>query len=537
MIYYTEEFTDQEKDILRRYFTNIEGPVFALVNLPEVVKGALFARYSRTSKSLRRLFLDEFVGDLDVIEDDFTDANVGQKRAEELYNKVFFAYGDDSVAQLGGVHLACESSSIILTKILEWGRLMGYLEQSTRYIPYTDKLDGRFRYYRSKKILRSKLGPEYINSMDDIFEIYSYLIEKLTKWAKKKYPKSPQDSDFVYKNTINAKAYDALRGLLPAATTSNLGIYGNGQVFEQLILRMNASQLPEAQEYAQMMLKELRKVIPSFLTRVDKKDRGVVWANYLRENKENTQNLVRELFPDLAKNNEDKTDIKLIDFDPKGEDKVVAAIIFPEVSADETTVRQYVEKLSAAEKKKIIKTYVGKRKNRRHKAGRAFEATDYRFDILSDYGAFRDLQRHRMLTIEWQDLSPNHGYEIPEDVLEAKAGKEYKKAMQISADIYEKLYKKHPVEAQYAVSLGYRVRYMMQANARALTHMLELRTTPQGHSSYRHVCQQMHNLIRDEANHKMIADSMKYVDHTNYELERLEAERSAEKKKSAKSKK
>lgn len=530
MIYYTEQFTDQEKDILKRYFTNIEGPVFALVNLPEVVKGALFARYSRSDKSLRRLFLDEFVGDLDVIEDDFIDASVGQKRAEELYDRIFLQYGDDSVAQLGGVHLACESASIILTKILEWGRLMGYLEQSTRYIPYTSKQDGRFRYYRSKKILRSKAGPEYINSMDEIFEIYSDLIPKVTQWAKKRYPKSPSDSDFVYKQTIKAKAFDAVRSLLPAATISNVGIYGNGQAYEQLIMRMNASQLPEARAYAQLMLTELRKVIPSFLTRVDREDRGVVWADYFQENEENTSSIVKKLLPDLFSDNTKATEVKLVDFDPEGEDKIVSAIIFPQVSADELTVKEYVKKLSAAEKKQIIETYSGNRTNRRHKAGRAFEATDYRFDILSDYGAFRDLQRHRMLTIEWQDLTPNHGYEIPEAIEEAGCVKEYKKAMDISAALYEKIAVTDPQEAQYAVSLGYRVRYMMQANARSLTHMLELRTTPQGHPSYRTVCQRMHELIRDEAKHNVIADSMKYVDHEVYELERLDANRALEAK-------
>src|SRR6202047_3852051 len=141
----TEEWTDDEAEILRRYVTNLEGPVFALVNLPEVVKGALFARYSRSSKSLRRLFLDEFVGDLDITGDTSLDATVGLRRAEALYARVFGDYGDDSVAQLGGVHLACEQASNVLTKVLEWGRLMSYLEQSTRYIDYDARLDtGRY---------------------------------------------------------------------------------------------------------------------------------------------------------------------------------------------------------------------------------------------------------------------------------------------------------------------------------------------------------------------------------------------------------
>src|ERR1700690_3116574 len=134
--YAVETFSADEEDILRRYVPNLDQPVFALVNLPEVVKGALFARYSRSPKSLRRLFLDEFVGELDITGDTSLDATVGLRRAEELYERVFGDYGDDSVAQLGGVHLACEQASNVLTKMLEWGRLMSYLEQSTRYVPY-----------------------------------------------------------------------------------------------------------------------------------------------------------------------------------------------------------------------------------------------------------------------------------------------------------------------------------------------------------------------------------------------------------------
>src|SRR6476619_4592324 len=156
-VYVAEEFTSDEGDILRRYFSNLDGPVFALVNLPEVVKGALFARYSRSAKSLRRLFLDEFVGDLDISGDQTIDATVGLRRAEELYDRVFVEYGDDSVAQLGGVHLACEQASNLLTKVLEWGRLMSYLEQSTRYIEYDVRIGGRYRYYRDPEVLMSNL--------------------------------------------------------------------------------------------------------------------------------------------------------------------------------------------------------------------------------------------------------------------------------------------------------------------------------------------------------------------------------------------
>src|SRR6516165_5700635 len=174
-LYAAEEWTDAEAEVLRRYFTNLDLPVFALVNLPDIVKGALFARYSRSAKSLRRLFLDEFVGDLDISGDQSIDATVGLRRAEELYDRVFFEYGDDSVAQLGGVHLACEQASNLLTKVLEWGRLMSYLEQSTRYIAYDTRIGGRYRYYRDPDLLASPLGTRYIGDLDRLFDIYADL--------------------------------------------------------------------------------------------------------------------------------------------------------------------------------------------------------------------------------------------------------------------------------------------------------------------------------------------------------------------------
>src|SRR5438477_1631264 len=260
--YVEESFTAEEADVLRRYFTNLDQPVFALVNLPEVVKGALFARYSRTHKSLRRLFLDEFVGELDTSGDSSIDATIGLKRAEELYQRVFFEYGDDSVAQLGGVHLACEQASNLLTKVLEWGRLMAYLEQSTRYIAYDTRLGGRYRYYRDPDLLASSLGTRYVGDLDRLFDTYAEALPAMQEWVKGRYPKDPTDSDFVYPQTIRAKAFDALRGILPAASLSNVGIYGTGQAYELLLLRMRAHPLPEARASAQMMLDELPQGIP-----------------------------------------------------------------------------------------------------------------------------------------------------------------------------------------------------------------------------------------------------------------------------------
>src|SRR3954453_16120961 len=296
-LYAAEEFTTGEAEILRRYVTNLDQPVFALVNLPEVVKGALFARYSRSAKSLRRLFLDEFVGGLDISGDETIDAPVGVQRAEQLYDRVFMEYGDDSVAQLGGVHLACEQASNLLTKILERGRLMAYLEQSTRYIAYdTRRFDGRYRYYRDPAILNSPLGARYVGEMDRMFDTYAELLPEMTAWFAERHPKEPGDSDFAWRTSVRAKAFDALRGILPSAAQSNVGIYGTGQAYEALLLRMRAHPLPEARSYADLMLTELRKVIPSFLKRVDLPDRGGAWSAYLDKNYSVMDDLADALF-------------------------------------------------------------------------------------------------------------------------------------------------------------------------------------------------------------------------------------------------
>ncbi|MEY3265655.1 MAG: hypothetical protein RJA15_101, partial [Actinomycetota bacterium] len=316
-VYVPEEFTDAESDILRRYFTNLDLPVFGLVNLPEVVKGALFARYSRSPRSLRRLFLDEFVNDLEIAGDQAVDATVGVDRAESLYEKVFVEYGDDSVAQLGGVHLACEQASNILTKILEWGRLMSYLEQSTRYIAYDERLGGRFRYYRDPDLVASRFGTRYVGDMDRMFDSYSQLSELVTEHVRSTVPKVAGDSDFVYRQATRAKALDAVRGLLPAASLSNVGIYGSGQAFEQLLLRMRAHPLPEARYYADMMLVELRKVIPSFLRRVDIAERGGKWSEYLSTNATEMSKLVDSMMGDSIAT--DVAEVTLVNFDPEGE--------------------------------------------------------------------------------------------------------------------------------------------------------------------------------------------------------------------------
>jgi len=524
-----EEFTASERAALAPYFTNLDAPVFALRNLPEVVKGALFARYSRSPKSLRRLFLDEF---LDQVEVGTASPEVGIARADKLYERVFDAYGDDSVAQLGGAHLACEGASNILTKVLEWGRLMAYLEQSTRYIPYNDQHGGRWRYLVPPELEGHALQATFRETLDSAFATYARWIEPMERHYIARHPQQASDSDAVYKRTIRAKALDTLRGLLPAATQSNVGLFGTGQAYEALLLRMRLHPLAEVRDYAQLMITELRKVIPSFLKRVDRPDRGERWSQYLVDTSNRTAALARRLSQGIAAAEVDE--VTLTDFDPDGETKVVAAALYTHTDLSDAQLQHLARGLSHEQRVAVLQAYVGERENRRHKPGRAFERTSYRFDILTDYGAFRDLQRHRLLTLEWQPLGPQHGYSVAEAIAEAGAENDWRRVMEQAAALHAQLCEAGLARiAPYAVSMAYRVRFYMEMNAREAMHTIELRTAPAGHAAYRRVCQRMHRLIAEQAGHHAIAAAMTFADHSTVELERLQAERALEGKRRA----
>src|SRR5204863_1425207 len=426
----TDQFSPEERATLSPYFTNLDGPVFALVNLPEVVKGALFARYSRSPKSLRRLFLDEFLTSGTLA--GAPAAPFDTKRADELYGRMFFEYGDDSVAQLGGVHLACEGASNILTKVLEWGRLAAYLEQSTRYIPYDDLVDGRFRYHVPRE-LDGDLRSRYVATLDAMFETYRALLPVLRQHFSARFPQDAKTSDAAYRTSIRAKALDTLRGLLPAATTSNVGIYGTGQAYENLLLRMRAHPLAEVRSYADAMLIELRKVIPAFLRRVDLLDRGGAWSSYLDETRRTTSRVAAALLAEEGATPRDE--VTLTDFDPDGEVKVVAAALYAVSDVPDDRLLEIAQKMTEGERRAILEAYVGQRMNRRHRPGRAFERTAYRFDVLGDYGAFRDLQRHRLLTVDWQGFTPRHGFNIPEAVDDAGVLADWRRVVDASGEM------------------------------------------------------------------------------------------------------
>lgn len=534
--YHVESFTDEERDLLGRYFTDIDGPVFGIVNLPDVVKGALFARYSRSPHSVRRLFLDEFVAEPDLgvkaiaeTPDDGA-SPVGLAKARGIYDRVFTQFGDDSVAQLGGAHLACEQASNILTKVLERGRLGSYLEQSTRYIFYDRQLGDRYRYHVPRELSGTALEPDFRDTMDAVFDTYSELIGRALPFYETLFPKQDSDSASVWRSTIRAKACDDLRGMLPAATTSNVGIFASGQAYEMLLLRMRAHPLYEVRDYAAMMLTELRKMIPSFLTRVDLPERGGKWSAYLASTAEDLEYRAADIDSDI----EDRPEVTLVDWDSEGETKVAAAALYAVSDLPDDQLLAYVHTLSAEERADLIRAAVGSRTNRRHKPGRAMERTSYRFDVLSDYGAFRDLQRHRMLTIEWQRLSTQHGYVTPDAIAEIGSTTEWGEIMDRTAELADRIGTAHgPDAAQYAVPFAYRIRYYLDMNAREAFHLIELRSQVSGHPRYRKIAQEMHRLIRDEAGHRVIADAMRFVDHRDHDLARLEEERRLEARRAA----
>jgi thymidylate synthase ThyX len=518
MDYPVESFTDEERAKLAPHFTNLDRPVFALVNLPETAKGALFARYSRYPGTLRRLYLDEFAQD-DAGASATYDSDEGA-RAAQLYETIFLGYGDDSVAQLGGVHMACEWVSNVLTKVLQRGRIAGYLEQSTRYIAYDQPIPaGGYRYWRDES-----LGPEYAAAMDSLFDTYSRSLPLVQEWAAERFPRAEGENEGAHRRSIKAKALDLLRGLLPAASLSHMGIYASGQAYEQLVMRLLASPLPEAREIGLMVLNELKAVVPSFVTRVERPDRGGEWISYLEQREQAADRWAGRMGLDRARGDDgDGPSVRLLSHSGTEED-LLAALLFEASTDSEEKVRSAVGVLPPDERAEMLAEIVGERANRRHRPGRGFEAVRYRFEVVSDYGAFRDLQRHRMLTVQWQPLTPHLGAGVPEELADAGVADEYRAALDRSAAEYHRLVDAgRPEVAPYALALGFRIRYVLDMNAREAMHLIELRSGREGHPSYRAVAHELHAQIARV--HPSVAAAMNHVDRdTEPRLERILSE-------------
>jgi thymidylate synthase ThyX len=527
MDYPVETFTPEERARLEPHFTNLDRPVFALVNLPETVKGALFSRYSRYRGTLRRLFLDEFADSLPELPATFEGSE--GRRAAELYERMFLEYGDDSVAQLGGAHVAVEWCSNVVTKVLQRPRLAAYLEQSTRYIAYDQPMDdaGAWRYWRDPS-----LGPEYAVAMDRLFELYSETLARVHAWVESSFPPPPAGGEAAHRRAVKAKSLDLTRGMLPAAALSHMGIFASGQAYESLILHLLAHPLPEANAYGEMILGELEKVMPSFLSRVRRPERGGVWIEQLRARRERGLEAVERLGLRRDPLEPEQASVRLVDVDGD-ESRLLRALLEEQATVSEAEVADAVARLDDGERARLIAELVGERENRRHRPGRGFESLRYRFEVVSDYGAFRDLQRHRMLTAQWQELTPLLGADVPEEVGLAGCGAAYVEALEVSAGAWQALRDAgHGPGAQYALCLAYRLRYVMDMNAREAMQLIELRSGAEGHPSYRAVAQEMHRLIAEV--HPVVAAAMTHVDLTTEpRLERLLAEMRTQAKREA----
>jgi thymidylate synthase ThyX len=520
------ELTAAEAALLQRYFTNLDRPVFALRNLPEVVKGALFSRYSRTEKSLRRVLLDEFINQPDSGFEGLAgsaregDDMVAVRRAEEFYERVLVGYGDDSVAELAGAHVAVEQVSILAAKALEDSRIgISPLEKSTRYVRFDRPgADGRYLYRRGPELMH----PEYEAAADVLFATYSRLVEPVTNAIREKFPQEEEETERAWKSATRAKALDLLRGLLPAGTLTNLGLFGNGRAFEYLITRMAAHELPECNALASDLHRELSMVIPAFVRRA-------LDERYGRPAAERIEGVRAAMAPLAPRGTSAPAatphEVRLVDFDRDAERRVVAAALFPYSDAPLED--------QAGDPAAVLEALLGDRANRRQRAPRALEHVQYTFEITANFASYRDLHRHRMLTQDRQVLGTSLGFDTPPGLAELGMADQFRGAVEAAARSHRRLEAVlGPALAQYVVPLAFHVRWYFRVNLREVYHLCELRTTPQGHPDYRWVAQEMFRRVQEV--HPRLAAYARFVDlGPGDELERRASERRMDEKLSA----
>ncbi|MCA9329539.1 FAD-dependent thymidylate synthase, partial [Candidatus Saccharibacteria bacterium] len=503
--------TPSGDDYLSKVLTDTTGDVYAFSeNLSPTMIAAAMARLSRRSDDMRITILDEF-------------ANSAGKD-QQLLQRVITAYGDDSVQQLVGLHLVVENASNLLTKKLEWGRLAAYLEQSTRYIYFDQKnKDGKYRYHVPKHFDESTKN-NYIKSLDHIFDNYSKMVRILTDYVRQNSDTPDSQRDIAWNGATRAQACDAIRSVLPVSTQSTVGIYASGQALESLIMHLLSDPLAEARQTGQALLEQARKVVPTFLERADKPERGGATIAY----RANTIAQVKQLADDLLSNDYGQYEkpVRLTSVWPRNEIDLVPDMLYEHSHLSLQEITEQVNKWDYSRKARVFNAYMGERLNRRHKPGRAIEKAHYSWDLVCDYGIFRDLQRHRMVDdLEWQQLTPRYGFEVPKLVEDAGLTDLFEECFDISLRLHSALQAAgYSLEAQYATLLGHRMRWKVTYNAREAFHFHELRTSPQGHPGYRKLVQQMHDKLSQV--HPIMAEHMRFVNQDeNQELNRLAAER------------
>lgn len=539
-----EDFSEKEKLFLDRYMTNTNSNIFALKNLPEVIKGALFSRYSRSNLGLRSLFLKEFVSNTDessfnhiVGNNENNDPHVQQaaiKKAQNFYDRILDGYGDDSIGELGGAHLALENISILGAKAIEDCRIGGSpLEKSTRYIYFDQKVNGEYLFYREPVLMTSAYRSLYINTCNMLFDTYSRLIQELTPLFEKKMPKDPASSQAAYSAALRAKVLDCVRGLLPAGTLTSMGVYGNGRFFDHLIHKLHCHNLTEMQDMGKKTYEELAKIIPSFVRRADLSHRTHQSYTAFNENILTDIKNCAALYATKSHKEafHSEPEVKLVSSGPDNVSRVVAALLFPYLNESLEHLEDLSQKMSDEEISRILEAAANSRENRRHKSPRALERAEFTFEILADFGAYRDLHRHRLLTQERQLLNCNYGFYIPPEIQDTPFEQEFSDAMLRAKEAFDTMASSLKEEAQYVVPMGYNVRWYFHLNLRALQWITELRSSPAGHPTYRIVAQEMaKETIKAFPQFERF---FKFVDYSDHTLGRLTQEENKFKKQKA----
>lgn len=534
-----EEFNENQRKILERYVTNTSSHIFVLRNLPEVIKGALFSRYSRSTLGLRSLLLKEFISNDDEAafaeiagtpqEAGFTEQQqLAIKKAQNFYDRILDGYGDDSIGELGGAHIAIENVSMIAAKLIEDARIGGSpLEKSTRYIYFDQKVKGEYLFYREPILMTSAYRDTFINTCNMLFETYSKLIPPLTQMIEEKLPKDPNISKAAYTAALRAKVLDCLRGLLPAGTLTNMGVYGNGRFYEALIHKMHCNNLAEQQDIAKKMHEELSKVIPSFIRRSDQHHHTHQGFGQFYEAMQDEIKVVTNentKFPERTF----EPGVKLLSYDSDAVIKVAASLLFTHSNKGLAELYNYCQKLPDEEIARILDTGCSTRESRRHKSPRALEHANFTFEIISDFGVYRDLHRHRMLTQERQLLNCDYGFFVPPEIIGTSLEMEYNQALHKAKEVYDQISVELPEEAQYVIPMAYNVRWYFHINLRALQWLCELRSSPAGHPTYRYVAQAMAKLVFNAI--PQLERFFKFVDFDGYEMGRIgQEQRKAEK--------
>jgi thymidylate synthase ThyX len=533
-----EEFSDNQINQLNRYVTNTRSHVFALRNLPEVIKGALFSRYSRSSLGLRSLLLKDFIANsdeagFDQIVGDAPKEDVGQqelaiKKAQNFYDRILDGYGDDSIGELGGGHLAVENLSMLAAKVIEDCRLGGSpLEKSTRYIYFDHKVHGEYLFYREPILMTSAYRSIYVDTCNMLFDTYSELIPPLTELMEQRFPKEPDVSKLAYAAALRAKVLDCLRGLLPAGTLTNMGVYGNGRFFETLIKKLHSHNLAELQDLGKKSYDELSKIIPSFVRRADLEHRHYQAAAKFQDSMLSGLKLMTDQHCSFS-DRSTEPGVRLLDSDPKAVEKVVAALLFSHSDKGMEELTSYASELPDEEIHRILEVTCSPRENRRHKSPRALEHASFTFEIIADFGIYRDLQRHRTLTQDRQLLSCDYGYSISDDIKGTEIEAKYCEALDKAKEVFDTIAQELPEEAQYIVPMGYNIRWYFHINLRALQWLCELRSAPQGHHHYRYIAQRMAKDVCEKF--PIFERFFRFVDYDGYEFGRLgQEQRKAEK--------